>query len=104
MKPPGIEAAVAAIEGRKLAKRRRNAGNRPALVFASTNRPDIDLYGQVTAPGPNTHRPHQALDDGTPMAVWRAGTTHSLSAHGLWTRWTRALRTGPREKQQPNAA
>ena len=28
----------------------------------------------------NTRRPHQALGDRTPMAVWRAGTTGTLSA------------------------
>jgi hypothetical protein len=38
MKPPGIEAALAANEAANW-RRRRNAANRPALVFAVGHRP-----------------------------------------------------------------
>ena len=57
----------------------------------------------------NTRRPHQALDDRTPMAVWRAGVTGALGASAVdMTLVLRtsldnagALPTSPQPQHQP---
>ena len=49
----------------------------------------------------NTGRPHQALGDKTPMAVWRAGTTGPLGDRAVdMMDNARALPTCPQPQQQ----
>jgi putative transposase len=49
----------------------------------------------------NTGRPHQALGDGTPMAVWREGTTSPLGDQAVdMMDNARALPTCPQRQQQ----
>jgi len=61
-------------------------------------------YGRYLAALYNTHRPHQALDNRTPMAVWREGVPGALGEKAvdmtLRLDNARALPTCPQPPQQ----